>query len=87
MAGGVRHADGLILSVCTEIIQWIGYHAGRLLRQPRSPPMPMTVRTAVFPVAGRGTRFLPATKAVPKEMLPVVDKPLIQYAAEEATAE
>lgn len=42
------------------------------------------VRTAVFPVAGRGTRFLPATKAIPKEMLPVVDKPLIQYAVEEA---
>jgi len=44
------------------------------------------VRTAVFPVAGRGTRFLPATKAVPKEMLPVVDKPLIQYGVEEAIA-
>ncbi len=42
------------------------------------------VNTAVFPVAGRGTRFLPATKASPKEMLPVVDKPLIQYAVEEA---
>lgn len=44
----------------------------------------MGVRTAVFPVAGLGTRFLPATKAVPKEMLTVVDKPLIQYAVEEA---
>lgn len=44
------------------------------------------VRTAVFPVAGLGTRFLPATKAAPKEMLPVVDKPLIQYAVEEAYA-
>jgi UTP--glucose-1-phosphate uridylyltransferase len=42
------------------------------------------IRKAVFPVAGLGTRFLPATKAMPKEMLPVVDKPLIQYAAEEA---
>ena len=42
------------------------------------------IRKAVFPVAGLGTRFLPATKANPKEMLPVVDKPLIQYAAEEA---
>ena len=42
------------------------------------------ITTAVFPVAGRGTRFLPATKASPKEMLPVVDKPLIQYAVEEA---
>lgn len=44
------------------------------------------VTKAVFPVAGLGTRFLPATKASPKEMLPVVDKPLIQYAAEEAIA-
>lgn len=44
------------------------------------------VRKAVFPVAGLGTRFLPATKANPKEMLPIVDKPLIQYAAEEAVA-
>lgn len=48
--------------------------------------MTKPVRTAVFPVAGRGTRFLPATKASPKEMLPVVDKPLIQYAVEEAVA-
>jgi UTP--glucose-1-phosphate uridylyltransferase len=45
-----------------------------------------SVNIAVFPVAGRGTRFLPATKASPKEMLPVVDKPLIQYAVEEALA-
>ncbi len=44
------------------------------------------IKKAVFPVAGMGTRFLPATKANPKEMLPVVDKPLIQYAAEEAVA-
>lgn len=44
------------------------------------------VKKAVFPVAGMGTRFLPATKANPKEMLPIVDKPLIQYAAEEAVA-
>lgn len=42
------------------------------------------VRKAVFPVAGLGTRFLPATKSIPKEMLPIVDKPLIQYAVEEA---
>src|SRR5579871_3705035 len=42
------------------------------------------IRKAVFPVAGLGTRFLPATKATPKEMLPIVDKPLIQFAVEEA---
>lgn len=48
--------------------------------------MPQKIRKAVFPVAGMGTRFLPATKANPKEMLPVVDKPLVQYAAEEAVA-
>jgi len=48
--------------------------------------MNATIKTAVFPVAGLGTRFLPATKASPKEMLPVVDKPLIQYAVEEAYA-
>ena len=45
---------------------------------------PKTERKAVFPVGGLGTRFLPATKAIPKEMLPVVDRPLIQYAVEEA---
>ena len=46
----------------------------------------MNVKHAIFPVAGLGTRFLPATKALPKEMLPVVDKPLMQYAVEEAYA-
>ena len=44
------------------------------------------ITKAVFPVAGLGTRFLPATKASPKEMMPIVDKPLIQYAVEEAVA-
>ena len=48
--------------------------------------MPRPLRKAVFPVAGFGSRFLPATKASPKEMLPIVDKPLIQYAVEEAAA-
>ena len=48
--------------------------------------MAMKVRKAVFPAAGMGTRFLPATKATPKEMLPLVDKPLIQYGVEEAVA-
>jgi UTP--glucose-1-phosphate uridylyltransferase len=46
--------------------------------------MSFRIRKAVFPVAGLGTRFLPATKTVPKEMLPVIDKPLIQYAVDEA---
>ncbi len=46
----------------------------------------MNIKKAIFPVAGLGTRFLPATKAMPKEMLPVVDKPIIQYAVEEALA-
>ena len=51
-----------------------------------SSPVPKPLRKAVLPVAGLGTRFLPATKQMPKEMLPVVDKPLIQYAVEEARA-
>src|SRR5213083_1994206 len=48
--------------------------------------MAKKLRKAVFPVAGLGSRFLPVTKAIPKEMLPIVDKPLIQYAVEEAAA-
>ena len=44
----------------------------------------MKIKKAVLPVAGFGTRFLPATKAIPKEMLPIIDKPLIEYAVEEA---
>ncbi len=48
--------------------------------------MTSSVRTAVFPVAGLGTRFLPATKSIPKELLPIVDRPLIQYAVDEARA-
>jgi UTP--glucose-1-phosphate uridylyltransferase len=47
-------------------------------------PKPKPIRKAVFPVAGLGTRFLPATKAIPKEMLPIIDRPLIQYAVDEA---
>jgi UTP--glucose-1-phosphate uridylyltransferase len=46
--------------------------------------MTQRIRKAVFPVAGLGTRFLPATKTVPKEMLPIIDRPLIQYAVDEA---
>ena len=48
--------------------------------------MKKKLRKAVFPAAGLGTRFLPATKAQPKEMLPLVDKPIIQYVIEEAVA-
>src|SRR5439155_9979879 len=49
-------------------------------------PAPQRVRKAVIPAAGYGTRFLPVTKAVPKEMLPIVDRPVIQYVVEEAVA-
>jgi UTP--glucose-1-phosphate uridylyltransferase len=55
-------------------------------RRATDHPMTMKVRKAVFPAAGLGTRFLPATKAQPKEMLPLVDKPIIQYGVEEAMA-
>ena len=48
--------------------------------------MTKKIRKVVIPVAGRGTRFLPATKVIPKEMLPIVDKPLIDYAFEEAVS-
>jgi UTP--glucose-1-phosphate uridylyltransferase len=51
---------------------------------PKAPDIPMKIRKAVFPVAGLGTRVLPATKAMPKEMLTIVDKPLIQYVVDEA---
>src|SRR5882672_6293324 len=56
------------------------------MRRMRKSAMPKKVRKAVFPAAGLGTRFLPATKAQPKEMLPLVDKPIIQYGVEEASA-
>src|SRR5204862_8332276 len=56
-------------------------YASATMRRVTSP-----VRKAVFPAAGLGTRFLPATKAQPKEMLPLVDKPIIQYGVEEAVA-
>ncbi len=63
--------------------------AAQICRRPERPAyngecMIPKVRKAVFPAAGLGTRFLPATKAMPKEMLPLVDKPLIQYGIEEA---
>src|SRR5215510_1407326 len=67
-------------------------YAGSSIADVRSPaivrydPAVPSVRKAVFPAAGLGTRFLPATKAQPKEMLPLVDKPIIQYGVEEAVA-
>ena len=61
-------------------------HTDRFVPRIRLEEFMKPVRKVVFPVAGLGTRFLPATKAMPKEMLPVVDKPLIQYAVEEAAA-
>ena len=51
------------------------------------PPTAKRIRKAVFPVAGLGTRFLPATKAMPKEMLTVVDRPVIQHVVDEARAD
>ena len=60
--------------------------SGRGKEAARVRELPRKVRKAVFPVAGLGTRFLPATKAMPKEMLPIVDRPLIQYAVDEALA-
>ncbi|MGH8638789.1 MAG: UTP--glucose-1-phosphate uridylyltransferase GalU [Burkholderiales bacterium] len=62
----------------------IGYDAG--IHACEGWPVKKTIRKAVFPAAGLGTRFLPATKAQPKEMLPLVDKPIIQYGVEEAVA-
>jgi UTP--glucose-1-phosphate uridylyltransferase len=64
------------------------FHACQIFPDIESPdterPRMKPVRKAVFPVAGLGTRFLPATKAMPKEMLPVVDRPLIQHVVDEA---
>lgn len=62
------------------------HHSSLEKRKSRFDRRSKTITKAVFPVAGMGSRFLPATKASPKEMLPVVDKPLIQYAVEEAVA-
>ncbi|MCO4883547.1 sugar phosphate nucleotidyltransferase, partial [Paraburkholderia caribensis] len=65
-----------------RIPEQAAFFQNRFNRHARSNMLKVT--KAVFPVAGLGTRFLPATKASPKEMLPIVDKPLIQYAVEEA---
>ena len=68
-------AGKLFKLICEELLTF---------KETGSGSMNKKLRKAVFPVAGLGTRFLPATKAMPKELLPIVDKPLIQYAAEEA---
>src|SRR3546814_10907367 len=73
----MRHAP--VLSV-------FGPHGTTIPSTTKVHSMTRRVRTAVLPVAGLGTRFLPATKVMPKEMLPVVDKPIIQYAIDEARA-
>ena len=62
------------------------FESSRICRRRQDLKMDRQIRKAIFPVAGFGTRFLPATKAMPKELLPIIDKPLIQYAAEEAIA-
>src|SRR5271163_5375603 len=78
------------VSMSGRTICWTKRHALDLGARPPKHRiegfMHKRVRKAVFPVAGLGTRFLPATKAMPKEMLPIVDKPLIHYAVEEAKA-
>lgn len=76
--GGFQIISIMILPAATEL----PLHTFFWKRNQNMKP----IRKAVFPVAGLGTRFLPATKAMPKEMLPIVDKPLIQYAVEEAIA-
>ena len=65
---------------------YLGYDAPRASLVRGGPQVKNVIRKAVFPAAGLGTRFLPATKAQPKEMLPLVDKPIIQYGVEEAVA-
>src|SRR3546814_2669285 len=61
-----------------------GGYRGGIPSKSIAQDMTKRIRKAVFPVAGLGTRFLPATKTVPKEMLPIIDRPLIQYAVDEA---
>ena len=89
-AGAARQQAGLhfVETVANEcgVEHGVTYSRRLRWRRERSGPCPTRVRKAVFPAAGLGTRFLPATKAQPKEMLPLVDKPIIQYGVEEAAA-
>ena len=87
----VRPREELAAQLARELIApWLGNAsatpASSAADNRSATTMFKPVRKAVFPVGGQGTRFLPATKAVPKEMLPVVDRPLIQYAVDEALA-
>jgi UTP--glucose-1-phosphate uridylyltransferase len=81
MASGISDSSSKMSTVDSSVKVFAPYHHMSHTSTIASP-----ITKAVFPVAGLGTRFLPATKAQPKEMLPVVDKPLIQYAVEEAYA-
>src|ERR1700731_70607 len=75
----------LPLAECSITYRWGFRYAARAASVSFDRNVSMKpIRKAVFPVAGLGTRFLPATKAMPKEMLPVVDRPLIQYVVDEA---
>src|SRR5439155_19679543 len=74
-----------VLSVCSSCPASIS-HSEIASKESMTQKTPHKIRKAVFPAAGLGTRFLPATKAIPKEMLCLVDKPLIQYGVEEAVA-
>ncbi|CAG0908022.1 unnamed protein product, partial [Darwinula stevensoni] len=80
----IQHRQGKLIASPEEIALTRGYITAQAFEQLIAPYLKSDY--AVFPVAGLGTRFLPATKASPKEMLPIVDKPLIQYAVEEAIA-
>lgn len=76
----------LVMRRAQQVQSSFGFRTLRTFIGSRDQLMTMRVRKAVFPAAGLGTRFLPATKAQPKEMLPLVDKPIIQYGVEEALA-
>jgi len=72
-----------VIYVIIQNCNALSYHSSLIFMKKK---MSKKIRKALFPAGGLGTRFLPATKASPKEMLPIVDKPMIQYAVEEAIA-
>ena len=79
----IEHADRLLANATEQIVRC--YLSGRRAMNIQKTEGNIMIRKCLFPAAGYGTRFLPATKAMPKEMLPVLDKPLIQYGVEEAS--